>query len=108
MLRDLLSKQLEYASAHENSDEFHSAEQNARLIAGKEVLYYIDPCIHRVFARASISNLLCRVVDAERYYRPMYYSNAKSWNRRDTHMFETLVRVLKPKRQKLQGYYLGT
>ena len=35
MLRDLLSKRLEYASAHEDGDEFHSAEQNARLIAGE-------------------------------------------------------------------------
>lgn len=35
MLKDLLNKRLEYASAHEDGDEFHSAEQNARLIAGK-------------------------------------------------------------------------
>jgi len=35
MLKDLLSKRLDYASAHEDGDEFHSAEQNARLIAGK-------------------------------------------------------------------------
>jgi erythromycin esterase-like protein len=34
MLRDLLSKRLEYAARHENGDEFHSAEQNARLVAG--------------------------------------------------------------------------
>lgn len=35
------------------------------------------------------------VVDAERYYRAMYYGAHESWNLRDRHMFETLDRILK-------------
>lgn len=42
ILKDLLSKRLEYASAHEDGDEFHGTEQNARLIAGKQVQYHIE------------------------------------------------------------------
>lgn len=39
-----------------------------------------------------------RVVhDTERYYRAMYYGDAKSWNLRDQHMFDTPVRLLKAK-----------
>ncbi|HYC73989.1 protein-L-isoaspartate(D-aspartate) O-methyltransferase [Brevundimonas sp.] len=34
------------------------------------------------------------VKNAEAYYRAVYYSAAESWNRRDTHMFETLCAVL--------------
>lgn len=34
------------------------------------------------------------VVDAERYYRRMYYGSVESWNLRDSHMFETLERLL--------------
>jgi protein-L-isoaspartate(D-aspartate) O-methyltransferase len=34
------------------------------------------------------------VASAERYYRLMYQGSAKSWNLRDTHMFETLVHLL--------------
>lgn len=34
------------------------------------------------------------VANAERYYRIMYYGSRASWNLRDTHMFETLNRVL--------------
>ncbi|MGD9855627.1 MAG: protein-L-isoaspartate(D-aspartate) O-methyltransferase [Planctomycetaceae bacterium] len=34
------------------------------------------------------------VADAERYYRIMYYGSDESWNHRDTHMFETLKRLL--------------
>jgi len=34
------------------------------------------------------------VTQAERYYRLMYYGGPTSWNHRDTHMFETLKRVL--------------
>ncbi|KAH7112420.1 erythromycin esterase-domain-containing protein [Dactylonectria macrodidyma] len=66
MLKDLLSKRLEYSSALWNGTEFHSGEQNARVVA-----------------------------DAEKYYRAMYYGGNESWNLRDTHMFETLVRILK-------------
>ncbi|OYW31249.1 MAG: erythromycin esterase [Chthoniobacter sp. 12-60-6] len=42
-------------------EDFFSAEQNARL-----------------------------VMNAERYYRSMFYGRDESWNLRDTHMFETL------------------
>ena len=34
------------------------------------------------------------VASAERYYRIMYYGGAESWNLRDSHMFETLERLL--------------
>ncbi len=37
------------------------------------------------------------VVNAERYYRAMYYGGNESWNLRDQHMFETL--------QLLLGFY---
>ena len=46
-------------------EEFFSAEQNARLI-----------------------------VNAEQYYRSMFRGRDESWNRRDTHMFETLCELL--------------
>lgn len=35
------------------------------------------------------------VADAEKYYRIMYYGSDESWNHRDTHMFDTLHRLLK-------------
>lgn len=66
MLRDLLKKRLELSAAQWDGDEFHSAEQNARV-----------------------------VVDAERYYKAMYLGRDESWNLRDTHMFQTLNRILK-------------
>ncbi|MDN3922354.1 protein-L-isoaspartate(D-aspartate) O-methyltransferase [Roseateles violae] len=34
------------------------------------------------------------IVAAERYYRVMYYGGADSWNLRDSHMFDTLRRLL--------------
>ncbi|HZW16265.1 MAG TPA: protein-L-isoaspartate(D-aspartate) O-methyltransferase [Brevundimonas sp.] len=34
------------------------------------------------------------VKNAEAYYRSVYYGASESWNRRDTHMFETLCAVL--------------
>lgn len=37
------------------------------------------------------------VKNAEAYYRAMYYGAAASWNRRDTHMFETLCAILDAK-----------
>ncbi|KAI1135638.1 erythromycin esterase-domain-containing protein [Hypoxylon sp. FL0543] len=65
MLRDLLSKRIEFSATHWDGEEFHSAEQNARVVK-----------------------------DSEQYYKTMYYGRRESWNLRDTHMFETLVRVL--------------
>ncbi|KFY14840.1 hypothetical protein V491_05888 [Pseudogymnoascus sp. VKM F-3775] len=66
ILLDLLKRRLEFAGARGNGEEFHSAEQNARL-----------------------------VVDAERYYRSMFYADDKSWNMRDRHFFDTLTRLIK-------------
>jgi erythromycin esterase-like protein len=37
------------------------------------------------------------VKNAEEYYRVMYYGGARSWNLRDTHMFETLCALLEAK-----------
>ncbi len=34
------------------------------------------------------------VASAEQYYRLMYYGGPESWNLRDTHMFDTLARLL--------------
>ena len=34
------------------------------------------------------------VVNAEKYYRTMYYGSRASWNLRDSHMFETLKNIL--------------
>jgi len=34
------------------------------------------------------------IVDAERYYKAMYYGSAESWNLRDFHMFHTLKSLL--------------
>lgn len=51
--------------AHKDGSRFLDAAQNAALVA-----------------------------NAERYYRIMYYGSRASWNLRDTHMFETLHRVL--------------
>jgi protein-L-isoaspartate(D-aspartate) O-methyltransferase len=75
MLRELLQKRVEYldGDAHQNRDqdrhhehdEFLDAEANARLVK-----------------------------NAEAYYRVMYHGAAESWNLRDTHMFETLCRIL--------------
>ncbi|MGI9387702.1 MAG: protein-L-isoaspartate(D-aspartate) O-methyltransferase, partial [Methyloligellaceae bacterium] len=48
-----------------DGEAFFDAEQNARIVAA-----------------------------AEQYYRIMYYGDARSWNLRDQHMFDTLERVL--------------
>ena len=34
------------------------------------------------------------VINAERYYRTLYYAENNSWNQRDQHMFETLESIL--------------
>jgi len=51
-----------------DGEDFMDAEQNAHLVA-----------------------------DAEHYYRSMYYGNDESWNLRDSHMFDTLERLLESK-----------
>jgi protein-L-isoaspartate(D-aspartate) O-methyltransferase len=51
--------------AHKDGARFLDASQNAALVA-----------------------------NAEKYYRIMYYGSRASWNLRDTHMFDTLLRVM--------------
>ena len=68
MLRDFLAKRLEYSERNDDGEEFHSAQQNATLVA-----------------------------DAQAYYKAMYYAGPESWNLRDTHMFDTLMRLLEAK-----------
>lgn len=66
MLRDLLNKRLEYTQPDvRDGDEYQSGTQNAYLVR-----------------------------DAEKYYKAMYWSSASSWTLRDTHMFDTLHRLL--------------
>jgi len=62
-LSELSGRASEYASrdGHLAEDEFFFAEQNARLVK-----------------------------NAEEYYRSMFRGRAESWNKRDTHMAETL------------------
>ncbi|KAE8149636.1 erythromycin esterase-domain-containing protein [Aspergillus avenaceus] len=67
-LRELLEKRLVYARERHDGEEYLSSEQNAYLVR-----------------------------DAERYYKAMYYSSASSWTLRDTHMVDTLRRVLRQK-----------
>lgn len=69
MLRDLLEQRLQYVGEGEqDGDEYHSGEQNAWVVR-----------------------------DSERYYKAMYYSSASSWTLRDSHMVETLMRMLRNK-----------
>lgn len=67
ILRELLNNRLEYMQGDIlNGEEFEAGEQNAHLVR-----------------------------DAEQYYKAMYWSSARSWTLRDTHMFETLARILR-------------
>lgn len=68
MLKELLVNRIELSSYPRNGESFLDAEMNARLVR-----------------------------DAEQYYRSMYWDSDQSWNLRDTHMFETLKRLLKVK-----------
>lgn len=66
VLRDLLNRRLELIETDiYDGEEYHSGEQNAYLVR-----------------------------DAEKYYKAMYWSSASSWTLRDTHMFDTLHRLL--------------
>lgn len=66
MLCDLLKKRLEYIE-HDalDGEEYQSGAQNAYLVR-----------------------------DAERYYKAMFWNSSSSWTLRDTHMFDTLNRLL--------------
>ncbi|PWN53701.1 putative erythromycin esterase [Violaceomyces palustris] len=68
MLKELLEQRLELMSHKYDGEEFHSAEQNAALVA-----------------------------DAEAYYRAMFKQDENSWNLRDKHMFSTLKRIIDTK-----------
>ncbi|KAJ5106643.1 hypothetical protein N7456_003318 [Penicillium angulare] len=66
ILRNLLENRLEYVTEGvRDHDEYHSGKQNAYLVR-----------------------------DAEKYYKAMYWSYASSWTLRDTHMFESLNRLM--------------
>ncbi|KAJ5938853.1 hypothetical protein N7466_001987 [Penicillium verhagenii] len=66
ILRGLLEKRLRYIGERcEDRDEYHSGKQNAYLVR-----------------------------DAEKYYKAMFWSEASSWTLRDSHMFDTLVRIM--------------
>ncbi len=65
VLRDLLERRVELVRRGDDGEELTQALGNARVVAG-----------------------------AERYYRTMYQGGAASWNLRDEHMFDTLVRLL--------------
>jgi erythromycin esterase-like protein len=68
MLNELMERRMQLMSKDEDHEGFLDAEMNARLVK-----------------------------DSERYYRSMYWRNDDSWNLRDTHMFETLKRLLEVK-----------
>ncbi|MEO8113991.1 MAG: erythromycin esterase family protein [Phenylobacterium sp.] len=57
--------QRRFSYAAQDGEDYLDAEQNARVVAA-----------------------------AETYYRAMYRSSVESWNRRDGHMFATLMRLL--------------
>ena len=74
VLRELLDQRLELAHDGHDAGAVLDAVSNARVVAG-----------------------------AERYYRTMYQGGAASWNLRDEHMFDTLVRVLDAHGQDARG-----
>ncbi|WP_458745290.1 erythromycin esterase family protein [Candidatus Nitrosocosmicus sp. T] len=65
MLVALRNKQTLYSKNHENRDDYFNAEQNALTVK-----------------------------DAENYYRTMIRGDVNSWNLRDTHMMDTLERLV--------------
>ena len=73
VLQDLLKNRSLYRLANREGERlrFFSAVQNARM-----------------------------VVNGERYYRTLYYTNNDSWNQRDQNMFETLQAILNYRGQK--------
>lgn len=73
MLQDLLKRRLKSEATQIEGDDSYSAEQNARVVA-----------------------------HAEAYYRAMFYNASSSWSLRDTHMSDTLKRLMdtRPKGSK--------
>ena len=73
---------------------YRDCEQDVALML-KDLYQKRQDYVHADGARfldASQNAML--VANAERYYRIMYYGSRASWNLRDTHMFDTLNRVL--------------
>ncbi|KAL1840471.1 hypothetical protein VTJ49DRAFT_468 [Mycothermus thermophilus] len=71
VLHDLLSRKAKYAAWDHDGEEFHSCEQNARVVQ-----------------------------DAEQYYKVMYHGRDESWNLRDRHMFDCLSRIIQHRSTK--------
>ncbi len=91
-------KRLEYGVPRPLTDwgreEFHSGEQNARIVARQST--------RESGPRASATDRSTSPADAEQHYRTLTehgvrstacYGRDESWNLRDTHMFQTLVLV---------------
>jgi erythromycin esterase-like protein len=79
MLKDLLSKRLAHAAGGVDGEEFHSAEQNARVVA-----------------------------DVQAYYTSMSYSDAEPWILRDTYVFQKLKCTDGTESAQIQSRGLGT
>jgi len=76
------------------TERYRSCERDVvrmlqQLLAGR--MHFMDADGDRYFDAVQNARI---VEQAERYYRLMYYGGPASWNHRDTHMFETLKRVL--------------
>lgn len=76
------------------SERYRSCENDAVAMLQELLdrrLAYLGADGERYFDAVQNARL---VLQAERYYRVMYYGGAQSWNLRDTHMFQTLKRLL--------------
>lgn len=71
------------------SCEAPAVEMLTELLARR--LDYLGNDGERFFDAAQNAQL---IANAERYYRHMYHGSVLSWNLRDTHMFETLQRLI--------------
>ncbi|RMH47268.1 MAG: protein-L-isoaspartate O-methyltransferase [Alphaproteobacteria bacterium] len=69
------------------SCEREITEMLLELLREREMLNHTDAYFHAVRNASAI-------VDAERYYKVMYYGSADSWNLRDMHMFGALQSLL--------------
>ena len=76
-------------SGRYRSCESQAVETLTDLLARR--LEYVAKDGERFFDASQNAHL---VAAAERYYREMYYGSVESWNLRDSHMFDTLGRVL--------------
>jgi len=74
---------------HYRSCESDVVRMLQELLAGR--MHFMEADGERYFDAVQNARL---VEQAERYYRLMYYGGPASWNHRDTHMFDTLRRVL--------------